>query len=91
MGDDGKEYGPVDAVQIRRWIAEGRIEKKTPVKLDDARDWVFVQSLPEFKEAMAQDGRARQSGGKTRKWLFWIGLVVLAGAVLLAVKKFNLL
>jgi hypothetical protein len=91
MGDDGKEYGPVDAGQVRRWIAEGRLEKKTPVKLGDARDWVFVQSLPEFKEAMAQGERAQQSRGKTRKWLLMIGLVVLAGIIFLAVKKFNLL
>lgn len=48
MGEDGKEYGPVSAEQILAWIAEGRLEKKTPVKPADAKDWVFVGSLPEF-------------------------------------------
>ncbi len=42
LGGDGREYGPVSVEQIRRWIAEDRMEKKTPVKPPGAKDWVFL-------------------------------------------------
>ena len=48
IGDDGREYGPVTAEQIRAWIAEGRIERRTPVFVEGAKDWNFVGLLPEF-------------------------------------------
>ena len=48
IGEDGKEYGPVSGVQLRQWIAEGRVESRTPVFVDGAKDWNFVGLLPEF-------------------------------------------
>ena len=48
IGDDGREYGPVTADQIRAWIAQGRVERRTPVFVDGAKDWNFVGLLPEF-------------------------------------------
>lgn len=48
IGQDGKEYGPITAEQLRRWIAENRVERQTPVFTDGAQDWTFVGSLPEF-------------------------------------------
>ena len=51
LGNDGNEYGPVSAEQIVQWIAENRVEKKTPVMPEGAPDWVFLQSLPEFGAA----------------------------------------
>lgn len=51
MGEDGGEYGPVTAEQIRKWIAEGRLEKKTPVKHADAKDWIFLGTFTEFSDA----------------------------------------
>ncbi len=48
IGQDGKEYGPATAEQIRQWIAERRIERQTPVFVDGAKDWIFVALLPEF-------------------------------------------
>ena len=48
IGKDGKEYGPVTGEQIRQWIAEGRVERRTPVFVDGAKDWNFVGLLPEF-------------------------------------------
>jgi len=50
MGGDGKEYGQIYAEQIRRWFAEGRLEKKSPVIPPGAKDWVFLESLPEFAD-----------------------------------------
>ena len=48
VGTDGKVYGPAAADQIRRWIAEGRIESRTPIFADGAKDWTFAGLLPEF-------------------------------------------
>jgi len=51
LGSDGNEYGPVAAEQVKKWIAENRVEKKTPVFPEGAPDWVFLESLPEFAAA----------------------------------------
>jgi hypothetical protein len=53
MGEDGKEYGPVDAKQVREWVAEGRLDKKTPIKPADARDWIFLGEVEEFTKLFA--------------------------------------
>jgi hypothetical protein len=51
LGSDGNEYGPVSAEQMKNWIAENRVEKKTPVIPEAGADWVFLGSLPEFAAA----------------------------------------
>jgi len=48
IGADGREYGPVSGERLRQWIAEGRVESRTPVFVDGAKDWTFVGLLPEF-------------------------------------------
>ena len=48
IGNDGKTYGPVSAEKIREWIAQGRVENRTPVYVDGAADWTFAGLLPEF-------------------------------------------
>lgn len=89
MGDDGNEYGPVSAEQIRDWIRENRLERKTPVKSDTAKDWLFLEMLPEFKDVL--DSVAPQKGIRqaSRKWMVLFLLLLLAGAVLLVLKKYN--
>ncbi len=48
IGDNGQEYGPATGEQIRAWIAEGRVERRTPVFVEGSQDWNFVGLLPEF-------------------------------------------
>lgn len=48
IGEDGKEYGPTTIEQLRQWIAEGRVESRTPVFVEGAKEWNFVGLLPEF-------------------------------------------
>jgi hypothetical protein len=48
IGQDGKEYGPISGEQMRQWILENRVESRTPVFVDGARDWTFAGLLPEF-------------------------------------------
>ena len=50
IGDDGREYGPVTAEHIQKWIGEHRVEFKTPVFVQGAADWNFVGNLPEFAQ-----------------------------------------
>jgi hypothetical protein len=51
IGHDGKTYGPVNADQIRLWIAQGRVDSRTAVLVEAAGDWTFVGLLPEFVPA----------------------------------------
>src|SRR5579885_427216 len=53
IGADGRPYGPVAAEQIRRWIAESRVESRTPVLTEGGKDWTFVGLLPEFADCFA--------------------------------------
>ena len=48
IGNDGQTYGPVTAEQIREWIAQGRVENRTPVLVAGAAEWSFLGLLPEF-------------------------------------------
>lgn len=50
IGDDGREYGPAPAEQIKKWIAENRVERETPIFKDGALNWAFAGNLPEFAE-----------------------------------------
>ena len=48
IGADGQPYGPVNAEQIRRWIAENRVNAQTLILPDGASDWKPLSSFPEF-------------------------------------------
>ena len=48
IGADGRQYGPVSGEQIRQWITAGRVESRTPVFTEGAKDWTFIGLLPEF-------------------------------------------
>jgi len=48
IGIDGRQYGPVNAEQLRRWLAENRVNSQTLVQTEDAPDWRPLSALPEF-------------------------------------------
>lgn len=48
VGQDGKTYGPVAADKIREWLAQGRVDSRTPIFVEGTADWTFVGLLPEF-------------------------------------------
>jgi hypothetical protein len=54
IATDGREYGPISGVQLRQWITEGRVESRTPVFVDGAKEWNFVGLLPEFANCFAR-------------------------------------
>ena len=48
VGKDGQQYGPVNAEQLRGWIAENRANAQTLVQAEGSPDWKPLGSLPEF-------------------------------------------
>ena len=86
MGEDGQEYGPVADDQIHKWIAEGRLERKSPVKPADSREWVFLQTLPEFADAFLPPAPQQQKRPR-RKWPVAVLIIVAAGLMWLALKN----
>ncbi len=50
IGGDGKEYGPVSGEDLRKWIADGRANARTQVRVEGATEW---KSFPEFPELAA--------------------------------------
>jgi hypothetical protein len=86
MGEDGQEYGPVSAEKIRAWVSEQRLERKSPVKSPGSRDWVFLESLPEFADLFAPHAPPppkRQS----QKWPVAILIILAVGLILLVLKE----
>ena len=90
LGSDGHEYGPLSADKIKQWIADERVEKKTPVLPDGAKDWVFLSSLPEFAEAFVAQEKWGGAAGKKRRIAVYLGLLLLAvtaGVVIFVLKN----
>jgi hypothetical protein len=48
IGADGREYGPVNVEQLRRWIAEGRANAQTRTVAEGTMDWKPLSLFPEF-------------------------------------------
>ena len=88
MGEDGQEYGPVSDEQIRAWVAEHRLERKSPVKPPDSRDWVFLESLPEFADLFAPPAPPPPKR-QLQKWPLAVVMILVIGLILLALKKIN--
>jgi len=51
LGADGKEYGPVDAGEIRQWLAQGRVNSETQIRVAGTTEWKRVADLPELTGA----------------------------------------
>src|SRR5450759_183601 len=52
IGTDQKEYGPISAEEIHRWISEGRINAQTRVRVGDNADWQLLADIPEFGDVL---------------------------------------
>lgn len=69
IGADGKEYGPITAEQLRRWIVEGRANAQTRTLWENGTDWQPLGTLPEFSNAfpVAPPGFTPLTVGTVRK------------------------
>jgi uncharacterized membrane protein len=52
IGGDQKEYGPVTAEELRRWIAEGRLNGQSLVQAEGSGEWGALSSFAEFSDAL---------------------------------------
>ena len=48
IGIDGRQYGPVPAEEIRRWLAERRVQPQTLLQAEGTADWKPMSAFPEF-------------------------------------------
>jgi TM2 domain-containing membrane protein YozV len=48
IGADGRQYGPVNIDQIRRWLAENRLRADTLVQAEGSLDWKPLHTFPEL-------------------------------------------
>ena len=53
IGGDQKEYGPVSAEELRRWITEGRLNAQSRVKAEGDAEWRLLSTFPEFADLLA--------------------------------------
>jgi len=64
IGGDQKEYGPVTADELRRWLAEGRLNGQSQAQAEGSAEWRPLASFPEFAEALrAQAGASAPPPG----------------------------
>ena len=48
IGDDGSEYGPASAEELRHWIADGRVDAQTLIRASDSGEWKPAAEFPEL-------------------------------------------
>lgn len=54
IGGDLKQYGPVSAEDLRKWIADGRLNAMSLVQVHGDIEWKSLSSFPEFADALAE-------------------------------------
>ncbi len=52
IGGDKKEYGPVSAEDLRRWLAEGRLNAQSLVQAEGSTEWKPLSTFPELAEML---------------------------------------
>jgi hypothetical protein len=52
LGGDRNEYGPASADDVRRWIAEGRLNGQSLARAEGGKEWQPLASFPEFMAAL---------------------------------------
>ena len=82
LGADGTEYGPISTDKLKQWIKENRVEPKTPVMPDGAKEWIFVSSLPEFAGLFPAKSGVSDGIKSRRLWQLLICLSLLLVALI---------
>lgn len=50
IGGDGKEYGPISAEDMRKWISEGRLNAQSSAKAENDAAFRTLSTFPEFAD-----------------------------------------
>ncbi|MGH7991618.1 MAG: DUF4339 domain-containing protein, partial [Limisphaerales bacterium] len=59
IGGDQKEYGPITGNDVRKWIAEGRLNAQSLMKAESDAEFRPLSAFPEFADVF---GIAQQAG-----------------------------
>src|SRR5580658_1979292 len=51
IGGDGKQYGPISDADLRKWIAEGRLNQQSQVRAESETEFRALATFPEFSGA----------------------------------------
>ncbi len=62
IGGDGREYGPVTDAELRKWIAEGRLNAQSQARAESDTAFRPLSTFPEFADAF---GTAASMPGAT--------------------------
>lgn len=62
IGGDQKEYGPVDAEQVRRWVREGRANRASLLRRGEGQ-WKPLVEHPEFEDLFRSSAPPLVNGG----------------------------
>jgi hypothetical protein len=60
IGGDQKEYGLISAEDMRKWIAEGRLNTQTLTKAEGGEEFRPLGGFPEFVDALAAAAAAAE-------------------------------
>jgi hypothetical protein len=52
IGGDLKQYGPVSAADVRKWVAEGRLNAQSLVQAYGDIEWKRLSQFPEFADGL---------------------------------------
>ena len=52
IGGDLKQYGPVSAEDLRKWIVDGRLNAMSLIQVHGDIEWKPLSSFPEFADAL---------------------------------------
>ena len=58
IGGDGKQYGPVSEEDLRKWIADGRLNAQSLAQAQGDIEWKPLSAFPEFADALAGESAA---------------------------------
>jgi hypothetical protein len=50
IGGDGKQYGPISADEMRKWVAEGRLNAQSLAKAESDAEFRTLATFPEFAD-----------------------------------------
>ena len=55
IGGDHKQYGPISAEDVRKWIAEDRLSAQSLAQAEGDIEWKQLSTFPEFAGAFASE------------------------------------
>jgi hypothetical protein len=48
IGGDGKTYGPIGLEDLKKWVAQGRVNVQTQVQAEGSPEWKAAREIPEL-------------------------------------------